>query len=606
MTHAKAVKDRKEISSEDKWNVESLYPHIKAWNEEFTNICRPEKRPHWPEVLAYKGRLGEGVSVLKEFLNLCTTLDRRLSKLYTYAHLRFDEDVADDQNKKANILITNLCHEFQQEISWAEPEILALSDAVLTSYLKDPLLKEYHFYLERIVRMKPHTLSTESEELLALSGQALGTSSKVFGAFNNADLKFPQIADKEGKLHELTHGKYLFYLRSNDQTLRKNAFEAMQNSFLAYENSVCEMLNGQVQKHLFNMRARNYSSCVEAALFPNQIDTSVYETLIKTVNSHLAPLHRYMKLRKSVLKLPTLHMWDLHVPLVQQVDRSYDFDTAQEMVIASVKPLGGEYQKDLAEGLKKQRWVDRYENLRKRSGAYSSGCYDSMPYILMNFQGAFHDLMTLAHEVGHSMHSLLSHRHQPYQYSQYPIFLAEVASTFNEELLFHYLMQQNITKEEKIFLLNQKLEDIRSTLFRQTMFAEFELWIHKQAEENIPLTPALLKEKYHALNQTYFGSEVVIDSVIDIEWARIPHFYYNFYVYQYATGISAAHALFKRVMEEGEEARRAYLQFLSSGSKDFPLNLLKQAGVDMHKPDAVVSTIEHFDAVLNELFNLLK
>jgi len=301
-----------------------------------------------------------------------------------------------------------------------------------------------------------------------------------------------------------------------------------------------------------------------------------------------------------------LHMYDLYVPIVENVDLKYDYETAESMVAASVAPLGKEYQETLDHGLKSERWVDRYENMCKRSGAYSSGCYDSMPYILMNFQGTFSDLMTLAHEAGHSMHSFLSHKNQPYQYSNYPIFVAEVASTFNEELMFHHLMQQDLKPQEKAFLLNQKIEDIRATFFRQTMFAEFELYIHKLAEKNTPITPTLLKEYYRQLNLDYFGTEIVLDEEIDIEWARIPHFYSNFYVYQYATGISAAHALFEKVMNGGEEARSKYLGFLSSGSSHYPLDLLESAGVNMRHKQPIEATIQQFDRLVSELFNLLK
>jgi len=602
-----SLKERIEIPKEDKWNVEALYPDLKAWEKEFKEVCRPEKKaPYWPELLVFKGRLSEGAGVLKEFLELCFTLDRKLSKLFTYAHMRYDEDLANDEHKKANSNITTMFHNYKKELSWVEPEILALPEDTIAKYLKDETLKEYHFYLESIVRLKPHTLTSDKEELLAMVGKALSTPLMAFSSFNNADLKFPSVKDSEGRELELTHGKYLFYLREKDRELRKNAFQTMHRSFLEFENSICELFNGNVQNHVFNTRARNYNSCVEAALFPNQIDPKVYTNLINTVRKNLGVLHRYMQLRKKVLKVDALHLYDMYVPLVESVDLKYDYKTAESMVIESVIPLGEEYHQILEKGLRNDRWVDRYENKRKRSGAYSCGSYDSMPYILMNFQGAFHDLMTLAHEAGHSMHSFMSHTHQPYQYSHYPIFLAEVASTFNEELLFHHLMSQNLTRHEKAFLINQKLDDIRATFFRQTMFAEFEKMMHEFAENQIPLTPAFVKEHYRQLNLDYFGSDVEVDPEIDIEWARIPHFYNNFYVYQYATGISAAHALFENVMKEGENAREKYLQFLSSGSYKYPLDILEQAGVNMREEHPIEATIQHFDRLVTELFNLIQ
>ncbi len=600
-----SIKERNDVSQGDKWNVEALYPSLEAWKAEIQEVGRPENSPHWPELTAFRGRLGSSAETLKEFFMLSLETDRKLSRLYTYAHMRHDEDLAAEDYKKAHAVITTIYHEFGQELAFAEPEILSLPEEVLQAYLKADALKEYHFYLEKIVSLKPHTLSSNEEELLALAGQALSTSPSAFNAFNNADLKFPPVKDSEGNEQELTHAKYLLYMRGKDRELRKNAFQTLHRSFLGFENSICELFKGHMQHHVFTSRARKYKSCLETALFPNQIDTTVYTNLISTVRKQLPVLHRYMALRKKAMKVDKLHMYDLYVPLVEEVDLRYDYDKAESLVVESVAPLGEDYQKILHKGLKTDRWVDRYENMRKRSGAYSTGSYDSMPYILMNFQGAFHDLMTLAHEAGHSMHSYMSHKHQPYQYSHYPIFLAEVASTFNEELMFHHLKQQNLSAQEKAFLINQKVEDIRATFFRQTMFAEFELTVHTLAQDNIPLTPGLLKEFYHKLNVDYFGPDLEIDEEIDIEWARIPHFYSNFYVYQYATGISAAYALFEKVMEGGEAARTAYLNFLSSGSKDYPLDLLEQAGVNMRKEQPIESMLKHFDRLVGELSNLI-
>ncbi|NGX26528.1 MAG: Oligoendopeptidase F, plasmid [Chlamydiae bacterium] len=602
---AEAIKERMEIPQEDKWNVEALYEDLKTWQAELNQMGRPQKKPHWPELAVFKGRLGEGTQVFKEFLALSLDFDQNLSRLFTYAHMRFDEDLANEEHKKANAIMGTLYHDFSQELAWAEPELLALPDAVIEAYLKDPLLEEYHFYLEKIVRMKSHTLSSDKEELLAMSGKALGTSVTAFSAFNNVDLQFPPATDSEGSQLEVTHAKYSTYLRDRDRVLRKSAFQSLHGSFEGFENTICELFNGHIQKHVFNMRSRGYSSCLDASLFPNQIDTGVYSNLIGTVREHLPVLHRYMKLRKKALGLDELHLYDVYVPIVEEVDMKFEYDAAEKMVIESVAPLGKEYQEILRGGLEQDRWVDRYENLRKRSGAYSTGSYDTMPYILMNFQGAFHDLMTLAHEAGHSMHSFMSHKHQPYQYSHYPIFLAEVASTFNEELMFAHLMKQDLTDLQRAYLINQKIEDIRATFFRQTMFAEFELNVHKLAEQDTPLTPGLLKELYRKLNEEFFGPDVVIDPEIDIEWARIPHFYNNFYVYQYATGISAAHALFEKVTSGGEEARDTYLNFLSSGCSHYPLDLLDQAGVNMRQERPIEATINQFDQLVSQLDNLL-
>ena len=361
------------------------------------------------------------------------------------------------------------------------------------------------------------------------------------------------------------------------------------------------LIHGQVQTHVFDTKARKYASCLEDALFPYQIDTKVYTSLIETVRRNLSSIHRYMEVRKKLLGFSQLHLYDMSVPLVADVDMSMSYDEAKKLIVDSVAPLGKDYQKHLEKGLGDDRWVDKYENLRKRSGAYSSGCYDSMPYILMNYHGTFQDVMTLTHEAGHSMHSFLSAKKQPYHYSRYPIFVAEVASTFHEDLLFEHLMEKLNDPKKKIFLINQKLDDIRATFFRQAMFAEFELMLHNWVESGVPITPLLLKTEYRKLNIDYFGSHVVVDEEADIEWARIPHFYYNFYVYQYATGISAAHALCKKVRTGGETDRISYLDFLSSGGSDYPINLLQKAGVDMLSSAPTEMLIRYFDDLVDRL-----
>jgi oligoendopeptidase F len=599
------TRERGEIPIEDQWNLTPLYSSVEEWEKDFEKWGRPKETPHFPEIKKYIGQLDQGVEVLKKILDLTFEIERNLSKLFTYAHLKYDEDLAHDVHKKMYNRIASLYFDFKQEIAWFEPQLLQLPDPLIQQYLNAPVLAQYRVYLERVVRLKPHILTTEQEELLALAGKPLQAAVKAFSALNNVDLKFPSVENSKGEKLELTYGKYLVYIRSPDRKLREETFKKLHRSFLEYENTICELIQGHVQAHVFEKEARRYPSCLEAALAPNEIDVQVYKSLIQKVREHLPSLHRYMKLRKQVLGYDEMHLYDLYVPLVSDVDMSFDFKAAQDSVIESVSVLGKQYQTDLEKGLKTDKWVDRYENLRKRSGAYSSGCYDSMPYILMNFHGTLHDLMTLSHELGHSMHTLLSTRHQPYQYSGYSIFLAEVASTFNEELMLRHLLSQNISQDEKRFLINQKIEDIRLTFFRQTMFAEFELKIHEFAEKNIPLTPTLLKEEYRKLNQDYFGPDVVIDEEIDIEWARIPHFYNNFYVYQYATGISAALALFERVMEKGEGARDQYLQFLSSGSSSSPLEILRRAGVDMRTSEPVEATIRHFDRLVHELFEHL-
>jgi oligoendopeptidase F len=600
------TKERNELAKESCWDVEAFYPTWDAWEEELKEIGREGANPHWPEVQAFKDTWQESPTKLKELTELCLSFERGLSKLYTYAHLRHDEDVASEIPKRAYARITALLHDFRQETAWIEPALLAFPSDKMHQFLADPGMQQYAFHLQKILRLKKHTLSADQEELLAKAGMALETASQAFSAFNNADLQFPPVRDKAGKEHPLTHGTYLVYMRDNDRTLRENTFKTMHRAFSGFENTVCELLNGKVQAHVFEKKARHYASCVEAALFTNQIDTSVYDSLIKTVRSHLNAVHKYIALRKQVLGLDEIHIYDLHVPLVKEVQMNMSYDDAVEAIIESLALMGEEYQNTLRDGLTQARWVDRYENARKRSGAYSSGCYDSMPYILMNYHDTFNDVMTLTHEAGHSMHSYLSREHQPFQYSQYSIFVAEVASTFHEELLLRYLLGRTDKKEEKIFLINQQIEKMRGTLIRQTQFAEFELKIHRFAEEGMPLTPALLKQEYRKLNEEYYGSELVLDPELDIEWARIPHFYYNFYVYQYATGISAADALVEKVLKEGKEARDKYLTFLSSGSSRYPLDVLQLAGVDMRSPEPVASAMRHFAHLVDALEQLLR
>lgn len=598
------VKERSEVPQEDRWNVEALYASWDAWGKDLEKWARPSQKPHWPELSVYKGKLSDP-KVLVELFEKSFVIDRALSKLYTYAHLRHDEDVAAEEPNKSYTRMVSFLYEFREETSWVEPELLQLEEKALKNLLESPILKDYRIHLEKVIRFKPFTLSTEMEKLLALSGKALETSQRAFGVLNNADLKFASVTDSKGTLREVSHGKYHLYLRDPDRHLRKGAFHSLHDSFLSYENTLCELIQGQMQRHVFEKRARGYKSCLQAALFPHQVEESVYASLISAVHKNLPSLHRYINLRKKLLGYEELHLYDVYVPLVSDVNLSMDYKQAEDIVIESVHPLGKEYQEILRKGLTVDRWVDRYENARKRSGAYSSGCFDSSPYILMNFHGTLNDTLTLTHEAGHSMHTYMSCKHQPYQYSQYPIFLAEVASTFHEELLLQHLLSKVSSKEEKAFLINQKIDDIRATFFRQTMFAEFELKMHEWVEQDIPLTPQLLKQEYRALNQKYFGPGLVVDQEIDIEWARIPHFYYNFYVYQYATGLSASCALAEKVLSEGESARKKYLEFLSSGSSRYPLDTLELAGVDMRSSAPVEALIRRFEKLVDELENLL-
>lgn len=597
---------RADVLTDDCWDLAPLYPSLEAWEKAYDRFNEESVNNSWPTLQSFKGTLGKDSSTLKKALESLFTFSRELEKLYTYAHLRHDENIADENNKAAYQKITGVLYAFHSQVAWFDPELLELPSETQKALLKDSLLKDYRFYLEKVFRLKEHTLSADKEELIALAGRPLQATQKAFSALSDADFVFGEVKDASDKSHLLTHALYGMHVRSEDRTLRKNSFLTMHGKYKEYANTMAELVNGNIQSHLFNAKSRKYSSCLEAALFPNNIDPAVYHSLIEAVRKNIGSLHKYVGLRKNILNLTPLHLYDMYVPLCKGIDMKMEYPEAEELVIQSVAPLGPEYQNTLRKGFKEDRWVDRYENKNKRSGGYSSGCYDSFPYILMNYKGILRDVFTLAHEAGHSMHSFLSHKHQPYHYGDYSIFVAEVASTFNEQLLTQTLLERTTKPEEKIFLINEKIEDIRSTLFRQTMFAEFELFLHESAEKNIPLTPSFLSQKYRELNAFYFGDEVTIDPEAEFEWARIPHFYYNFYVYQYATGISASLALYKRVTEGGVAERDAYLGFLKAGSSGFPVDILQKAGVDMRKPEAVASAMKHFSKLVDQLETLLK
>lgn len=598
------AKTREQIPENDRWNVSALYPDVELWLKDFLNAQENEKAPHWVTLQSYKGKLKDP-SAASVFFEYYFDLERKLSKLSTYAHLRMDEDVGNDHNKSNFGKISTLLHAFQLESSWIVPEILGLSDREFHDLTQNPLMKNFHFYLENIGRMRAHTLAPEQEELLALSGKALETAHLAFGALNNADLQFAQAQDSQGKEHPLSHGSYLSYLRSPDRNLRKTAFINLHKGYDQFANTLCELIHGQVQGHVFGAKARKFSSCLEAALYPHAVDIDVYRNLIATIRKHLPVMHDYIAFRKKKMNLDTIHVYDLYAPFVDEVKVEMSYPEACKVVAESVEILGKEYQSILKRGLTTDRWVDVFENIRKRSGAYSSGCYDSMPYILMNYHGTFGDVTTLAHEAGHSMHSFLSRKNQPYIYSHYPIFVAEVASTFNELLLLDLMRQRAKNSQERAFFLNDEIERIRATIFRQTMFAEFELQLHQWVEEGITLTPALLKRAYIQLNADYYGPELTLDPELEIEWARIPHFYYNFYVYQYATGLSAAMALNKQVLSSSD-AKDRYLAFLSSGGSQFPLDLLAKAGVDMRSSQPIEAALEKFSNLVKELKEISK
>ena len=620
------IPSRNQVPIEDQWDLKPFFATESDWNQALENLMEEqEPMKKWPKLLALQGRLHEGAKQVKETLETITSTRRTLEKLYVYAHLRRDENSADDVWMGHHKALSNLFQDFGVAVSWFDPELLTLPESTLDELVQDPGLAEYKVYLQKIIRMKPYTLSEDLESLLAQSDKALKTARRAFSAFNDSDLTFPAICDSHGKQHELTHGSYSLYMQHPDRVLRENAFKNYLSTYGRYAHTLCELLVGNAERNSYIARARGYANSLEAALYPHNIDVAVYHTLIETVRQHLGSLHAYMELRRVVLKLDTLHPYDFHVSLVKDIEKKIPYEKGRDLVVESVSRLGPDYQAILKEGLKQGRWVDRYENRYKRSGAYSSGCYDSAPYILMNYKQLARDVSTLAHEAGHSMHSYLSHHTQRYQDADYPIFVAEVASTFNEELLADLMMQRAENDAERIFFLHEQIEKVRGTLFRQTLFAEFELFIHTSVEQHQPLTPQRIQAYYLQLVREYYGPAVTWDEEIVHEWSRIPHFYHSFYVYQYATGISAAIALANAVRAEetkpqaqaqgqpqaqaqvqGQGARDRYLEFLKSGGSRYPLDLLERAGVNMRSPEPVKNALLQFDNLVQKLRVLLK
>ncbi|MED4403198.1 oligoendopeptidase F [Metabacillus fastidiosus] len=596
----KKLPARNEIDPKDTWRLEDIFPTDEAWEKEFNQI-----KEALPQIGEYKGKLGESADVLYDALTYQDSVMERLGKLYTYAHMRYDQDTTNSFYQGLNDRATTLYTQASSISSYIVPEILAIEEEKLKSFLNEKKeLKLYEHSLNEINRERPHVLSAEQEALLAEASEVLGSSSNTFGMLNNADLTFPAIKDENGNEVEITHGRYIRFLESEDRRVREDAFKAVYKTYGDFKNTFASTLSGAVKKDNFRARIRNYESARHSALSSNNISEEVYDNLVSTINEHLDLLQRYVKLRKKVLNLDEVHMYDLYTPLVKDTKMEVTYEEAKDYLLKGLEPLGEEYVSVLKDGFE-NRWVDVHENKGKRSGAYSSGTYGTNPYILMNWQNNVNDLFTLAHEFGHSMHSYYTRKTQPYPYGDYSIFVAEVASTCNEALLNDYLLKTIDDEKKRLYLLNHFLEGFRGTVFRQTMFAEFEHLIHKKAQDGEPLTPELLTKTYYDLNKKYFGDDIVVDEEIGLEWARIPHFYYNYYVYQYATGYSAATALSKQILEEGEPAVERYLNYLKAGSSDYPIEVLKKAGVDMTSKEPIEEALKVFEEKLNEMEELL-
>ncbi len=529
-----------------------------------------------------------------------------MGRLFVYAHMRLDEDSTNGTYQALNDRVTTLYSELNTAGAYVTPEILALPPQRIEAYLQaTPGLQTYRHVLDEIERQRAHVLSAEVEALLAQAAEIGNAPERIFEMLDYADLKLPQVHDENGDLVALTQGNYVAkFLESRNRDVRREAFETMLGAYRGFNNTFAATLSGQVKRDIFFARAHKYGSALEAALDPNNIPVAVYDNLVNTVNANLPKLHRYLTLRKKLLGLDELRMYDLYVPMVKEVDYKVAYADAQEQVSRAVAPLGERYVSTLRTGLA-SRWVDVYENAGKRSGAYSSGAYGTHPFILLNYQPTMDSMFTLAHELGHSLHSYFTRETQPFHYGDYTIFVAEVASTLNEALLTHHLLQTTSDAGLRMYILNHALETFRATLYRQTLFAEFERDIHAKAESGEALTHEALSAAFKALNDKYYGPVVNVDDTIAIEWARIPHFYYNFYVFQYATGISASAALAHQILTEGEPAVQRYLRFLSSGSSEYSIDLLRNAGVDLATPQPIQQALDTFSDYLDQLERLL-
>lgn len=593
MTEVKKVRTRDEIPEESKWRVDKIYSGVELWEKDFEEL-----KTLAPKLSSYSGKLECGRSLL-EFLKLDEKVSRHAEKLAVFAHLKSDEDTSNTKNQSLKEKIFVYLPQVSSAEAFFTPELLSLPEGTIEREIKEvPELEMYRFMLDRILIMKPHTLSKEKEELLAAVSECLDAPENIYNMLSNADMTFPSIKDEEGNEVELSDVNYAKFIRSRDRRVRKEAFITLFNTYGKFKNTFAASLTSSMKNFIFGSKVRNFESALESALKPNNIPQKVFTNTIETINNNLEALHRYVRIKKKLLNLNEMHMYDLYVPVIEVPKEHIEFDEAVKTAEKALKPMGEEYLNIFRSGID-EGWIDVYENKGKRGGAYSSGAYDTMPYVLLNYNYELNDVSTLIHEMGHSIHSYYSRNNQPYVYGNYTIFCAEVASTCNESLLMTYLISKETDEKKKLFLVNEELEHIRTTVFRQTMFAEFEKITHETLEKGIPLTSTELSKIWHDLNVKYFGPDMIVDKEIDMEWSRIPHFYSDFYVYQYVTGYAAANSFAKTILNEGESAVERYKGFLKSGGSDYPINILKKAGVDMATPKPLTDTIERFNELLD-------
>jgi len=594
---AKTIPERKDIAEADKWRLEDLYPTVDAWRAELKEFTAAS------EALAgYTGKLGSADSLLA-YLRLSDQATVYLERLVNFARSRSDEDTRDAENQGLVGQVMKAYVAMGEKTSFVVPELLELTDEQMEAlYTEQPALELYRRHLDDIRRLRAHILSKSEEKLLAAAGEMAQSPGSIYSMFGDADLKFQPAADSSGELHPVSQGSYIACMESADRTLRKNAFESYYASFDSFRNTVAATLSAQVKQLEFFANARRYDTALQASLDSTNVPVSVYDNLIEAVHRNMDKMYRYVRLRKKLMGLSELHMYDIYTPLVPDADVHIPFGEAKQTVLEALAPMGEDYLKILREGFD-NRWIDVYENVGKRSGAYSAGT-PVHPYVLLNHSGTLDSQFTLAHEMGHAIHSYLSTKHQPVVYRDYVIFVAEVASTCNEALLMEHLLGKTTDRRQRAYLINHFLEQFKSTLYRQTMFAEFERRTAQLNREGTVLTADVLCAEYRKLNELYFGPDIVLDRQIELEWARIPHFYYNYYVFQYATGYSAAIALSRQILKEGKPAVDRYLGFLSGGCSKSPIELLKGAGVDMTTPQPVSDALALFGTLLDEMEEL--
>ena len=597
---AKELLKREEVKVEDTWDLTDMYESNEAWEEELNKI-----EALITEIAGMEGTCLDTAKNLLTVLEKDATCAQKIELAYSYAERLFDQDQKNTKHQSMSAKIMSVYAKYAASTAFISPEIIAASSELLEKYFKEiPELELYRKQIDEIIRMKPHRLSAEMEKLVALTAEMSQGPSDTYSIFNNADLTFPETEDENGEKVRLTHGRFISLLESSDKTVRKNAFEKYYATYEQFLNTLANIYNNQVKQQIFHATARKYNSTLEAAVDENNVSPDVYKNLVATINENLDKMHHYVKLRKKCLGVDELHMYDIYTPMIPDMAKEIPFEEAKETVLKALAPLGEEYVAKVKEGFE-NRWIDVYENQGKRSGAYSAGSYGAHPYVLLNYNGTLDDMFTIAHEMGHAMHSYYSNENQPYIYSQYKIFVAEVASTCNEILLMEYLLKNTTDKKERAYLLNHYLDSFKGTVFRQTQFAEFEMRTNAMVEAGESLNAENLNALYLELNKKYYGPDMISDKEISYEWARIPHFYYNFYVYQYATGFTSAVAIARSILAEGAPAVERYKKFLSGGCSDAPVELLKIAGVNLETPAPIQSALDVMGEILDEMESLI-